>query len=217
MRRSCLFPGAPRRQYVKPSAKSQSRKWRNDAVPAPTPRQVAAAEEHRLGLGKPARRAEKYTSPNARALWRVSARSNSSSGDRRQRGAFIGHVPQMQTSRPLGRPIAKLRCVRRITEWSPPERAFGRRSGRVSRSSSRIGRPAQQQASTASSTAAGSSGGAAVWPQAATPKARMAAAEAAMPNLNLVIGIYPSSQRRGSTLNAGSGLACHGLTVLASA
>jgi len=30
-----------------------------------------------------------------------------------------------------------------------------------------------------------------VWPQAATPKARMAAAAAAMPNLNFVIGSIP--------------------------
>ena len=40
-----------------------------------------------------------------------------------------------------------------------------------------------------------------VGPQAATPKARMAAVAAARPNLNFVIGLYPSSQRR-AALNA---------------
>ena len=43
----------------------------------------------------------------------------------------------------------------------------------------------------AGSVAAGSSVVAVVWPQAATPKARTAAAAAAMPNLNFVIGSTP--------------------------
>jgi hypothetical protein len=64
--------------------------------------------------------------------------------------------------------------------------------------------------------AAGSSVVAVDWPQAATPKARTAAAAAAKPIWIFVIGNYPSSQRRGLPPTR-EPFACQGLTLLASA
>ena len=54
-----------------------------------------------------------------------------------------------------------------------------------------------------------------VWPQAATPKARTAAAAAATPIWIFVIGYYPSSQRQGLPPTREAN-ACQGLTEMAS-
>jgi hypothetical protein len=55
-----------------------------------------------------------------------------------------------------------------------------------------------------------------VWPQAATPNARTAAAAAARPSLNLVIGAIPLVSAKRSGLNALEATPCPGLTLLAS-